>query len=285
MKVLVTGARGQVGSAVTKRCLASGFHVVAVGRQELDIVDETQVAKTFATEKPDVIIHCAAYTNVDQAESEPVEAFKVNAVGTRNLVTAARLIDAKFVYVSTDYVFDGTTKKPLDEKLPTCPLGVYGQSKRAGETAVQELHTRFYIVRTSWVYGHQGSNFVKTMVKLSKSNQEIKVVADQVGSPTYAEDLAETILELIKTERYGTYHVSNSGACSWYEFAKKIFELAGQDVTVNKCTTAEFPRPAQRPAYSVFDHRALRENGFKPMRSWQEALLAYFKNEKRRRSP
>ncbi|WP_353625912.1 sugar nucleotide-binding protein [Bacillus sp. JCM 19041] len=164
------------------------------------------------------------------------------------------------------------------------PWGIW-TIKLAGETAVRELHKCFYIVRTSWVYGHQGSNFVKTMLKLSKTKNQLKVVADQIGSPTYAEDLARTIVELINTEHYGTYHVSNSGSCSWYEFAKKIFELAGQEVSVHQCTTTEFPRPAQRPAYSVFEHRALKENGFKPMRSWQEALATYFEVEKRRHSP
>jgi dTDP-4-dehydrorhamnose reductase len=222
--------------------------------------------------KPEVVIHCAAYTKVDQAESEPDEAYRVNADGTRNAALAAEQIGAKFVYISTDYVFDGKANAPYRENDRTDPQSVYGKSKLAGEQWVQSLSSRYFIVRTSWVYGKYGSNFVKTMLRLAEERDRLKVVSDQVGSPTYTLDLAQFLLELVQTDHYGIFHASNSGACSWYEFAKAIFEERGMIVQVEPCTTAEFPRPAPRPAYSVLDHGAIRAHGLKPLRPWREAL-------------
>lgn len=272
MKVVVTGAKGQLGIDLVDLLSDRGYEVYGYGREELDITNFDQVHQVISKVKPDVVIHAAAYTKVDLAESEPDQAFFINAYGTRNVAVVSEVVGAKLVYISTDYVFDGMATTPYNEFAPTNPLSVYGKSKLAGEQFVRDLHSKFFIVRTSWVYGKHGNNFVKTMLKLAKERDELMVVNDQIGCPTYTVDLANCILELIQTEKYGVYHVSNSGYCSWYEFAKAIFEEAGIEVKVNPCTTKEFPRPAPRPMYSVFEHMALRLNGFSEMREWREAL-------------
>lgn len=281
-KVLVTGAKGQLGSDVV-RCLQDlGYEVYGYGHQELDITDFGQVVHVFNTPKPDIVIHAAAYTQVDRAESEAEQAYLVNAYGTRNIAVAAESVGAKLVYISTDYVFDGQGKRPYHEFDPTSPLGVYGKSKLAGEQFVRELCSRFFILRTSWVYGLHGANFVKTMLKLATERNELQVVHDQIGSPTYTVDLATFVKQLISTELYGTYHVSNAGPCSWYEFAKAIFEEAGvNDVQVLPVTTAEFPRPAPRPAYSVMDHMAIRLNGLTDLPHWRDALRRFMQEYRR----
>ncbi|MNZ74813.1 dTDP-4-dehydrorhamnose reductase [compost metagenome] len=235
--------------------------------------------------KPDAIIHCAAYTAVDQAESDIDTAYAVNAAGTRNMAVAAERIGAKFCYISTDYVFDGTSTAPYHEYDNTNPQSIYGKSKRAGEELVKALSSRYFIVRTSWVYGLHGNNFVKTMLRLGSEKPEINVVNDQKGSPTYTIDLAGFLLELINTEKYGTYHASNSGECTWYEFAQAIFAEANSQggfykVRVIPCTTEDFPRPAPRPRNSVMEHLSIRTNGFEDIRSWQEGLRAFIQELK-----
>ena len=278
MKVVVTGAKGQLGTDLVHLLADRGYEVYGYGREELDITNFYQVKQVISEVNPDVVIHAAAYTKVDLAESEPDQAFLINAYGTRNVAVVSEVVGAKLVYISTDYVFDGTANVPYNEFAPTNPLSVYGKSKLAGEQFIRDLHSKFFIVRTSWVYGKHGNNFVKTMLKLAQERDELMVVNDQVGCPTYTVDLANCILELIETEKYGIYHVSNSGHCSWYEFAKAIFEEAGIEVKVNPCTTKDFPRPAPRPAYSVFEHMALRLNGFKEMSHWKEALKNFLKS-------
>ncbi|STO36084.1 dTDP-4-dehydrorhamnose reductase [[Flavobacterium] thermophilum] len=275
MKVVVTGAKGQLGTDLVHLLADKGYEVYGYGREELDITNFDQVKQIIGKVNPDVVIHTAAYTKVDLAESEPDQAFAINAYGTRNVAVASEKVGAKLVYVSTDYVFDGTANVPYHEFAPTNPLSVYGKSKLAGEQFVRDLHSKFFIVRTSWVYGKHGNNFVKTMLKLAQERDELMVVHDQIGCPTYTVDLANCVLELIQTEKYGVYHVSNSGHCSWYEFAKAIFEEAGIKVKVNPCTTKDFPRPAPRPAYSVFEHMALRLNGFKEMPNWRDSLKSF----------
>ncbi|MBN8433043.1 dTDP-4-dehydrorhamnose reductase [Priestia flexa] len=277
-KVLITGANGQLGKELVELFNNEGFEVYGFGRDEMDITNQSQVKEIIHRVQPDIVIHSAAHTKVDLAESEPEKAFAINAYGTRNVAVAAEQIKAKLVYVSTDYVFDGTGTEPYDEFSPTSPLGVYGKSKLAGEQFVRDLHSQFFIVRTSWVYGKHGANFVKTMLKLGSEKKELSVVADQVGCPTYTLDLATTILELVSTEKYGVYHVSNSGQCSWYEFAKAIFDEAGIEVQVNPCTTEEFPRPAKRPAYSVFRHQALEINNISLPRQWRSRLIHFLNN-------
>ncbi|NHN34287.1 dTDP-4-dehydrorhamnose reductase [Paenibacillus agricola] len=279
MKVLVTGANGQLGTDVVALFRESHV-VVGVGRNELDITNLEQCIQVIEEHQPDVIIHCAAHTAVDLAESEVDLAYQVNTYGTRNLAIAAERIGCKICYISTDYVFDGTSITPYREYDNTNPTSIYGKSKRAGENMVQTLSTKFFIVRTSWVYGLHGNNFVKTMLKLAVGRDQLKVVHDQIGSPTFTEDLAEFLMRLVATENYGIYHASNSGICSWYDFAKAIFEESKVSITVHPCTTEEFPRPAPRPKYSVMEHMAIRANGFDDLRPWQEGLRDFLKKYK-----
>lgn len=278
-KVLITGANGQLGKELVELFTEKGFEVYGFGRDKMDITNQAQVQEVISTLKPDIVLHSAAHTQVDLAESEPEQAFSINAYGTRNVAVAAGAVGAKLVYISTDYVFDGTTDEPYSEFSPTSPLGVYGKSKLAGEQFVRDLHSKFFIVRTSWVYGKHGDNFVKTMLKLGEGRKELSVVADQIGCPTYTLDLATSILELVNSEKYGVYHITNSGSCSWYEFAKFIFEQANMDVNVHPCTTNDFPRPAPRPAYSVLNHMSLKINMLTPVQNWKMALKSYLIND------
>ncbi|MCM3629394.1 dTDP-4-dehydrorhamnose reductase [Paenibacillus glycanilyticus] len=278
MKVAVTGANGQLGRELVMLETGGRFDIIGLGRTELDITNLEQCRSVLSRLRPDVVIHCAAYTAVDRAEAEPDEAFRINAAGSRNVAVAAREIGAKLCAVSTDYVFDGAGAVPYKEYDRTNPQTVYGQSKLAGEQAVSSLHDRYFIVRTSWVFGAYGNNFVKTMLKLSSERDKLTVVADQWGSPTYTRDLAIFLLELAETDYYGIYHASNNGVCSWYEFAQAIMEESGCRTQVAPCTTAEFPRPAPRPHYSVMDHSAIRSNGLTPLRHWREALKHYLSN-------
>ncbi|WHX48657.1 dTDP-4-dehydrorhamnose reductase [Paenibacillus woosongensis] len=283
MRVLVTGAGGQLGQDVLRVFQNAGHIVLPCDRETLDITDFDNCLERTEAFKPDVVIHCAAYTAVDQAESDVDTAYAVNASGTRNMVLAAQSVGAKFCYISTDYVFDGTAKAPYHEYDNTNPQSIYGKSKRAGEVLVQSLSSAFFIVRTSWVYGLHGHNFVKTMLKLGAEKPELKVVNDQKGSPTYTVDLAQFLLELAQTEKYGIYHASNTGECTWFEFAKAIFDEAerifGQNypVRVEPCTTEEFPRPAPRPRSSVMEHLAIRTNGLRDLRPWREGLQAFLR--------
>jgi dTDP-4-dehydrorhamnose reductase len=274
-KVLVTGGHGQLGTELTLMLQEKGFETFGLGHQDLDITDLDHVRKIFNELKPDVVCHTAAYTAVDKAETDRDGAFLVNAIGTRNIAIAAEEIGAKLVYVSTDYVFNGEKEGAYSEFDFPSPLGVYGQSKYAGEEFVHDFHSKFFITRTSWVYGQYGGNFVKTMLKLAETHDQLNVVNDQRGCPTYTRDLAEKIIELFQTDNYGVYHLSNSGSCTWYEFSKAIFEIKGIDVKVNPCTTEEFPRPAKRPKNSEFEHTALKLNGFEKMNHWRDALAHY----------
>jgi dTDP-4-dehydrorhamnose reductase len=275
-RVLVTGAAGQLGSDILK-VLDGHYEVIGTTREHMDITNGQQTSEFIASYRPDIIIHSAAYTKVDLAESEPDEAFRINAYGTRNVAVASEKVCAKLVYVSTDYVFDGMGQTPLHEFSLTSPINVYGLSKLAGEEFVKTLCSRFFIVRTSWVYGSMGNNFVKTMLRLSQEMELIQVVHDQVGCPTFTMDLAECIRGLMLSDAYGVYHVSNSGYCSWYEFAQEIFRLAGKDVKTVPITSEEFVRPAKRPQYSVLDHMSLRLSGFPAMRHWKEGLQDFIR--------
>jgi dTDP-4-dehydrorhamnose reductase len=276
MRILVTGANGQLGQDVVN-LLSAKNEVHGFGREQLDITNQDQCYEVLSTLKPEVIVHCAAYTAVDLAETEEDLAYQINAYGTRNLAAAAEKIGAKLVYISTDYVFDGTATTPYREYDNTNPQSVYGKSKRAGEQLVQTLSSKYFIVRTSWVYGLHGANFVKTMLKLAQDRDTLKVVSDQFGSPTYTIDLVHFLEQLIQTERYGIYHASNAGVCSWYDFACAIFEESGKMIKVEPCSTEEFPRPAPRPRFSAMEHLAIRANGFEDLRSWREGLLAFLK--------
>ncbi|ASR45688.1 dTDP-4-dehydrorhamnose reductase [Paenibacillus kribbensis] len=283
MKVLVTGASGQLGKDVVKVFQEQGHDVLGYDREQLDITDLQQAVKIVGQYQPDAVIHCAAYTAVDAAESDIDGAYQVNASGTRNMALAAEKVGAKLVYISTDYVFDGTAEQPYHEYDNTNPQSIYGKSKRAGEILAQTLSSKYFIVRTSWVYGLHGNNFVKTMLKLGQEKPHLQVVNDQKGSPTYTVDLARFLAELVQTEKYGVYHASNSGSCTWYEFTQAIFqdaaELLGVKITakLDPCSTEQFPRPAERPCNSVMEHIAIRTNGLNDLRNWREGLRDFLK--------
>ncbi|MBD8840752.1 dTDP-4-dehydrorhamnose reductase [Paenibacillus sp. CFBP 13594] len=282
-RVMVTGAAGQLGYDVVKTFEAEGHQVLACDKNQMDITDQQQCTDRITTFRPHIIIHCAAYTAVDQAEVDEDTAYAINASGTRNIAVAAEKVKAKLVYISTDYVFDGSGSAPYREYDVTNPQSVYGKSKLAGERLVQSLCTQWFIIRTSWVFGVHGGNFVKTMLELMAKRPQLQVVHDQQGSPTYTMDLARFIHTLSTSEKYGIYHASNSGTCTWYEFAEAIREEAGKQsgfeptAELTPCTTDQFPRPAPRPAYSVMDHLAIRTNGLEPLRPWREALIAFLK--------
>ncbi|GEN35160.1 dTDP-4-dehydrorhamnose reductase [Aneurinibacillus danicus] len=278
MKILVTGGTGQLGTDVTRLLTEKGYEVHSYAREQLDIVNQEQVKQTVEYIQPDVIIHTAAYTKVDLAEQEVKHAYQVNALGARNLAVEAEKYQAKLIHISTDYVFDGQASVPYTEFSEINPQSVYGKSKWAGEQFVRQLCSRFFIVRTSWVYGKYGHNFVKTMLRLAETRNEINVVHDQVGCPTYTVDLAKFLMRLLETEAYGTYHASNTGSCSWYEFACAIFAAAGlTNMKVNPIPTSEYPLPAPRPAYSVLDHMMIRLQGMEDLRPWQEALQEFMR--------
>ncbi|PFK21272.1 dTDP-4-dehydrorhamnose reductase [Bacillus cereus] len=276
MKVLVTGAKGQLGQDVVKLLKGQTCEVFGFGREELNITDEKQVNEKVLSIQPDVIIHTAAYTQVDRAESDEEAAFKVNAEGTKYLAQAAEVVGAKFCYVSTDYVFDGTKNAPYKADDQTNPQTVYGKSKLVGEQYTQEYCSKYYIVRTSWVFGVYGNNFVKTMLRLAESKNEIGVVNDQVGSPTYTADLANFIINLVKSNKYGIYHASNSGLCSWYDFAQEIFKLAQLDIKMKPLKSEEFIRAAVRPKYSVLYKEDTQEQEIYKFADWEDALKRYF---------
>nr|WP_154984676.1 dTDP-4-dehydrorhamnose reductase [Paenibacillus xylanexedens] len=284
MKVLVTGASGQLGRDVVLLLEKEGHDILACDRDQMDITNQAQCNEVISSYHPEVIIHCAAYTAVDAAETDTDGAYKVNAVGTRNVAVAAEKVGAKLIYISTDYVFDGQSTTPYQEYDDTNPRSVYGKSKRAGEWLVQSLCSKWFVVRTSWVYGLHGNNFVKTMLKLGQEKPKLQVVHDQKGSPTYTVDLALFLIELMGTEMYGIYHASNCGECTWYEFTQAIFEEAQTvfgvsiQAELEPCTTEQFPRPAPRPVNSVMDHLSIRTNGLTSLRPWREGLRDFIRS-------
>jgi dTDP-4-dehydrorhamnose reductase len=270
--ILVTGSGGQLGQELIRQ-QRQGVRIIGMDRSELDITNAEQCMAIFTQVEPDVVIHAAAYTAVDRAESDREAAWLVNVEGTRNVALAAEAVGTKLCYLSTDYVFDGKSSEPYGEYDTTAPQTVYGHTKLEGERAAAANSSRLFIVRTSWLYGRYGNNFVRTMLQLAKERQELTVVHDQVGAPTYTYDLAKFIVELVHSIKYGVYHASNNGICTWFEFANAIFEGAGvQGITIRPCTTDDFPRPAPRPAYSVLGNAALVNAGFEPLREWRAAL-------------
>lgn len=281
MKVLVTGAQGQLGHDVINIFREAGHEVIPCSRRELDVTNLNQCQQVISLQRPDCILHCAAYTAVDAAETDTDGAYLINALGTRNVAVSAEKVGAKLIYISTDYVFSGIDEGAYHEYDRTDPRTIYGKSKLAGEQMVKDFSTNWFIVRTSWVYGLQGNNFVKTMLRLGQEKPLLQVVNDQKGSPTSTVDLAKFLLQLSATEKYGIYHASNSGSCTWYEFTKAIFENAEEQLgikiiaSLEPCTTAQFPRPAPRPANSVLDHLSIRLNEFDDLPHWTEGLKQF----------
>jgi len=276
IKVLVTGANGQLGYDVVKRLNTLGIEAIGVGRKDFDITNKKQTQEYILKIKPDVVVHCAAYTAVDRAEDDKEKCYAINVNGTIYIAEACKKIDAKMVYISTDYVFDGEGTEPHSEGKLTKPVNYYGYSKEQGEIAVKELLEKHFIIRTSWTYGKNGNNFVKTMLKLAQTRDEINVVNDQIGAPTYTPDLAVLICEILQTTKYGTYHGVNEGYCSWYNFTLAIFEKANVDIKVNPILTSEYPTKAKRPLNSRLSKAKLDENEFSRLAKWEDALDRFF---------
>ena len=273
-KILVTGCNGQLGRAINQVYAADEVLLINTDVAELDITDVAAVTSFVEEKRPDVIINCAAHTNVNACESQWELAYRINAIGPRNLSIAATKTGAKLIHVSTDYVFDGTNDKPYTEFDPVAPLGAYGKTKLEGENFVKQFATKFFIIRTAWLYG-DGKNFVKTMLEIGEKNKEVSVVADQIGSPTSAMELARMIHFIEPTENYGVFHGTCEGYCSWADFAEKIFEIAGKPYKVNRLTTDQYPTPAKRPAYSVLDNYMLKLTTDYTFAQWEDALKEY----------
>lgn len=285
-KIMITGALGQLGSAIYRllkdkpeyELLCTDTSATEDGAvTALDITDEAAVKTYVEGTAPDIIINCAAFTAVDLCESEQDKAYRINALGPGYLAAAAEKIGAKFVHISTDYVFDGQASTPYTEEAPTNPASTYGRTKQAGDELVRANCSRYFILRTAWVYG-DGKNFVKTMLRLAQSNQSVRVVADQFGTPTSALELARAIIFLMETESYGIYHATCEGSTNWYEFAVTIFQTAGLTMKVEPISSSEYAAPAPRPMYSVLDNKALRERHNYYMKDWKEAFTEYMKD-------
>lgn len=292
-KILLTGSSGQLGRAVRKEygnevqfilTDVDGPILDVPEGMYLDITDAKQVLDVVKRDRPDVIINCGAYTNVDGCEDNYETAFRINALGPRNLAAAADEIGAKIIHISTDYVFSGTDPNPLKEGEQPDPVSAYGKTKYAGEKLVRECSTKHFILRSAWLYG-DGKNFVRTMLELSKTRDEVSVVDDQIGSPTSAVELAKVIHALEPTICYGIYHATCEGSVSWAGFAKRIFEKAGKTTKVNPISSEEYkkinPKSANRPPFSILDNSMLRMNGFPPMASWEDAFDEYMKKNKK----
>ena len=274
MKILITGSNGMLGHDLIE-ALKDNHELVLTTSRTLDITDKEQVFDFISQNKPDIVINSAAYTDVDGCEENQDLAYSVNGEGVKNLAFACREADSALLHISTDYIFNGENTRPWVEDDEIGPISVYGKSKLKGEQAILEILDKFFIVRTAWLYGVNGRNFPKTMLELAENHSQITVVYDEVGTPTYTPDLANAISQLIETEHYGIYHITNSGSCSWCEFARYIFEVVGKDVEVIPVTAAEFARPAPRPHYSVLENRNWIKKGFEPLRSYKEAIKEY----------
>lgn len=280
MKILVTGVKGQLGFDVSNELLKRGHGVVGVDIDDMDITDRARVHDVLQSVRPDAVVHCAAWTAVDAAEDNAEKVALVNVTGTENIAKECKALDCKMIYISTDYVFDGQGDAPWQ---PDCedykPLNVYGQTKLDGEKAVKSNVDKFFIVRIAWVFGKNGNNFIKTMLKLGKTHDELRVVNDQIGTPTYTFDLARLLADMIETDKYGYYHATNEGGfISWAEFAKEIFAQAKYSTKVVPVTTAEYGlSKAKRPFNSRLDKQKLSQRGFMPLPTWQDALARYLK--------
>ncbi len=282
MKILVTGVNGQLGYELVKELNNKGYtDILAVDKDEMDITNKDMVNKVIKNYHPDVIFHCAAWTAVDKAEDEKEACYNVNVNGTKYISEAAKEIDAKMFYISTDYVFDGTKEGLYEIGDEVNPKSVYGETKYEGEQLVRQNVLKHFIVRISWVFGINGNNFIKTMLKLAEARNELTVVADQFGSPTYTVDLAKLLVEMSETEKYGTYHANNEGYCNWAQFAEYIFKVNNKEVNVKHITSEEYPQKAYRPRNSKLSKQSLDDNGFNRLPSWEDAVERYSKELKK----
>ena len=277
MKILVTGVKGQLGYDVVNELEKRGIQAVGTDVDDMDVTNGEICDQVIKSVGPDAVIHCAAYTAVDAAEDNVELCRKINADGTRNIAVVCKELDIPMLYLSTDYVFDGHGTRPWEPDDERDPLNVYGQTKYEGELAVERNLDKYFIVRIAWVFGVNGKNFIKTMLNLAQNHDTITVVDDQVGSPTYTYDLARLLVDMIETEKYGRYHATNEGLCTWYEFAKEIFRQAGVDVKVVPVTSEQFQAKARRPHNSRMNKDKLEAMGFQRLPSWQDALSRYLK--------
>ena len=291
MRVLVTGINGQLGYDVVKELQNRNHTPIGVDREDMDLTSPEQIKECIQNVKPEVIIHCAAYTAVDAAEDNEELCRRVNALAVKDIAECAKELDIPMVYISTDYVCNGKKGIETEDKISnkdnykeylendnTNPVNIYGKTKLEGELYVRELLEKYYIVRISWVFGENGNNFIDTMLRLSKDRSELNVIDDQIGSPTYTKDLAPLLVDMIETDKYGIYHATNDGFCSWYEFAREIFNIANIDITVNSILTSQYPTRAARPINSKMSKQKLIDNGFSTLRSWKDALKDYIRN-------
>ena len=274
--ILVTGVNGQLGFDVIKELRLRNIECIGTTRKELDVTDKNEVYDYITKLKPEGVIHCAAYTSVDKAEDEEELCRRVNVNGTENIAKACKEIDSKMIYISTDYIYSGTGNTPFAEEGDIKPQSIYGKTKYEGELKVQEILDKYFIVRISWVFGSNGNNFVKTMIKLAKEKKSINVVCDQIGSPTYTADLASLLCDMIMSEKYGVYNATNEGYCSWAEFAEEIMRQAKLDCKINFIKTSEYPYKAVRPFNSKMSKGKLIKSGFKTLPRWNDALKRYF---------
>lgn len=272
MRVLVTGSEGQLGQDVILSLKNQGIDFLGADKDTMDITDSNKVHQVFKSYQPDVVVHCAAYTAVDQAEKDKEVCYAINVLGTKNLALSCKEFKAKMVYISTDYVFDGEGEDPFKVTDQPDPINYYGQTKYEGELEVKNALSAYFILRISWVFGLYGNNFVKTMLRLGKIKDEISVVSDQMGSPTYTSDVAQMILNMIKTDDFGTYHQTNQGICSWAEFATAIFKKEGIDCKVNPILTKDYPTAAKRPLNSRLETKSTFELFDLEQRTWEIAL-------------
>lgn len=277
MRILVTGVKGQLGYDVMNELAKRGHTGIGVDVEEMDITDAAKVEQVIKESEVEAVIHCAAYTAVDAAEDNAELCHKINAEGTENIAKVCKELDLKMIYISTDYVFNGEGTRPWEPDDEREPLNVYGQAKYEGELAVEKYLEKYYIVRIAWVFGVNGKNFIKTMLNLSETHDELSVVNDQIGSPTYTYDLAKLLVDMVETDKYGRYHATNEGLCTWYEFATEIFRQAGKEITVHPVTSEQFPAKAKRPHNSRMNKDKLEANGFDRLPTWQDALNRYLK--------
>lgn len=277
MRFLVTGSKGQLGHDLLNELKKRGHEGIGVDIEEMDITDPKACESMISAADVDGVFHCAAYTAVDAAEDNRAVCMKINADGTENIARVCEKLNIKMMYISTDYVFDGQGERPWEPDDSRDPLNVYGESKYLGEVAVTDHVQKFFIVRIAWVFGINGKNFIKTMLRLGKERDALTVVCDQIGSPTYTYDLSRLLVDMMETEKYGFYHATNEGFCSWYEFAVEIFRQAGLDVKVAPVTSDQYPAKAKRPFNSRMSKEKLTENGFERLPGWQDALQRYLK--------